>query len=674
MKKRNATALSEILYQDINKIGDFTEDFQKLLFQNVLGLTSGVITGLNVSLDAPSGVFVAAGSMVDSSFAYGELEGVSGVSLETLPEDGSTRYDIVTAKYLEIADSPGASYVLIDVESRTQSIQNVYRRKFGSIVIEIIEDTTSGALTGGRIPLAQLEVTSGGIDVITDLRQIVKPTNVDLSNVNVDAQKIQGIDVDTTNPTDGQVLTYISASGAYVAQTPASAPTSLTQGGDISGTTDNATVDKIKNIPISGGTAELGKALVHDGVNLAWTSVPTGNVDLTAIPTGNIANLAEAIDDRAAVGQIGSLMWDFKKPTTTGTWVPCNGESYSRSTYSTMAGYLGSYTEFTQVATVSPAGGYEDGIYANGVYLFYSDAGTSLYRSTNGTSFSTVSPGGSFSSSRTRFAWDGTYFLMVNNGAPTTIWYSTDGSSWSTKTSATTNTTVELASDGAGKSVVVCLGGEIRSSTNPTTWTSRTAGVSSSNFATVIYGAAAGFVAVTTDKKVTVSADGETWSASTPAEWASGLTGNPSKIAYVNNTYVLLTTTGQLWKSSNGTSWTRLTNVPQVPNILATAPLFGVADNKLFLNLNTSATNTANDIYLWTSDLENWTFVQTYETNAGNFVPLGLIKNTVNDIVFYNRTTVNTLIRSTTSSSVFYVPRNNATTSQVGIYPFIRIG
>jgi hypothetical protein len=316
MQKRNAAALSEILYQDINKIGDYTEDFQQWMFNKVLDIPSGVVHGLAVSQNGASGFNVATGSLIDSTFAFGELEAVSGVTLDSLPTGAVTRYDIVSARYLEQADSPGASYVLIDVESRTQSTQNVYRRNFGSVVIANHEDTTSGALTGNRMPLAQLTVTSGGIQSITDLRTLVKPRNVDTSEIDLGGDlsgtaasatvvKIQNIDVDTTDPTNKQVLVYDSGSAKYIPSGAAAyaikdlpvsgapsasgqelrvnsgqtalewhtptATTSVAMGGDVTGDSDNATVQKINGTPIT-GSFNAGELVLHNGSEFVGVS------------------------------------------------------------------------------------------------------------------------------------------------------------------------------------------------------------------------------------------------------------------------------------------------------------------------------------------------------------------------------------------------------------------
>lgn len=247
MKKRNVTALSEILANDNNVAANLTEDMQQFMFNKILDIPSGLVFGLSVTQDGASGFSVASGALIDLTLSYGELEGTSGVSLTTIPVSG-TRTDTISARFLEVADSPGASYTIIDVESRTQTTENVYRRKFGSVQLEVFEDTASGALTGNRQALASVSVTSGGIQSITDLRTFVKPRNVDLDSLNA------------------ELLAIIA--GAPV-------------GGDVSGTVGDATVIAINGIPVS-GSGVSGQVLALNSDLSAFEYVtPAGASDLS---------------------------------------------------------------------------------------------------------------------------------------------------------------------------------------------------------------------------------------------------------------------------------------------------------------------------------------------------------------------------------------------------------
>lgn len=285
MKKRNATALSEILYTDMTNVGGYTEDFQQYLFRRVLGLTSGVVFGLETTIASSGAISVASGSMIGSTFSYGELEGASGVTV-SIPV--GSRTDTVSVKYLEVADTLGASYLITDIESRTQTTENIYRRLLGSVVVEVNEGIASGALTGGRIPIASIDVTSAGVQSVTDLRSIVTISNTTSLGGDVTGAgsantvvKLQGRSVYNTAPSAGQSLCWDDGNSRW-------APSGANAGAILGYTVS--------------GTPSSGQSVVFNGTGFTFSTIGGG------VATGalSLSNATPATPTAAGTGGVAS--------------------------------------------------------------------------------------------------------------------------------------------------------------------------------------------------------------------------------------------------------------------------------------------------------------------------------------------------------------------------------
>lgn len=177
----------------------------------------------------------------------------------------------------------------------------------------------------------------------------------------------------------------------------------------------------------------------------------------------------------------------------------------------------------TPTITDSTAEGYyvycQSGIYANSMFVFAgnvgSGAGFSIDGDVNGTTFTLRD-----SSSGIKFGysllWDGARFLSVQS---TKIGTSTTGlnSAWTDATINAGYNFYGLAFDGTTY-VAVGQTGAIYTSTNRTTWTARTSGVTTT-LTSVVYESSIGlFVAVSSDGSpgsIITSPDGVTWTSRT---------------------------------------------------------------------------------------------------------------------------------------------------------------
>jgi hypothetical protein len=136
---------------------------------------------------------------------------------------------------------------------------------------------TSGQVLSWNSTTSQWEpatVTSGSSSLGGDLSGTTSSATV---------AKIQGRTIATTAPTSGQVLSWNSTSSQWEPATVASGSSSV--GGDLSGTTSNATVAKLRGVDISITAPSAGQVLKYNGV--AWAPAADTDTGLTAL-TGDV--------------------------------------------------------------------------------------------------------------------------------------------------------------------------------------------------------------------------------------------------------------------------------------------------------------------------------------------------------------------------------------------------
>jgi len=142
---------------------------------------------------------------------------------------------------------------------------------------------------------------------------------------------------------------------------------------------------------------------------------------------------------------------------------------------------------------------------------------------------------------------------IVTVGAGGIILTSSDGTSWTSRTSGTSNFTVFGVTYGNGLFVTVGEGGTILTSSNGTSWTQRTSGTTQYLMG-VTYGNGQ-FVTVGDEGTILTSSNGTSWTQKT-----SGTTRYLYGVTYVNGLFVTVGSRGTILTSSDGTSWTSRTS------------------------------------------------------------------------------------------------------------------
>ena len=136
--------------------------------------------------------------------------------------------------------------------------------------------------------------------------------------------------------------------------------------------------------------------------------------------------------------------------------------------------------------------------------------------------------------------------LFVAVGASGTLLTSPDGTTWTSRTSGTSNNLRSFAFDGSSTGVVVGYSGTVLTSTDGITWTSRTSGTSK-NINNVAYGNSK-FIAVGDNGTTLYSLDGITWT-----DWTSNCGANDNEslwdVAYGSSTWVVVGDNGSIYTS-----------------------------------------------------------------------------------------------------------------------------
>lgn len=150
---------------------------------------------------------------------------------------------------------------------------------------------------------------------------------------------------------------------------------------------------------------------------------------------------------------------------------------------------------------------------------------------------------------------------VANNGSVFTtrqsyssnVWYSSNGRSWTSNSTATNYTAAITWASGLG--LFVAVGAQslaIATSPDGVTWTNRGSGGTANGFRDVVWAGSLGLlVAVGEGGQISTSPNGTTWTTRT-----SGVTGTIHSVAWSGSRLVAVVQSGQILHSTDGINWT----------------------------------------------------------------------------------------------------------------------
>ena len=190
--------------------------------------------------------------------------------------------------------------------------------------------------------------------------------------------------------------------------------------------------------------------------------------------------------------------------------------------------------------------------YANNQYLLTGDNGL-LLTSPDAVTW-TRRTSGTTTALRSAAYNAGTWVVLGNTDFPATILTSTDnGGTWTNRTTSLTYSSLgRFATDGSTSLIVPGSGGTILRTTNGTSWSTVTSGVTD-DLEGAAYGAGR-YVVSGANGRILTSTNGTSW---TPV--TSGTTNYLSDVYYLNNTFLVAGDLGVLLRSADGVSWTSAT-------------------------------------------------------------------------------------------------------------------
>jgi hypothetical protein len=226
--------------------------------------------------------------------------------------------------------------------------------------------------------------------------------------------------------------------------------------------------------------------------------------------------------------------------------------------------------------------------------------------STDGITWTTRTSGFGSTQCRSIVLGNGIYVAAGNGGKIET---STDSITWTIATSNTTDSFTKVIYE-SGLYVAAGGSGVIRTSTDTVTWTTRTSGFGSSTILNLAYGNGV-YVAVGAGGTITTSTDAITWTTRV-SNTTSSLTG----VAYGNNIFGIVGNSGVIRISTDGITWTNSTSQLDITSLLVNHENLSFADGIFITSSNVSSISSKgwdnvqdfqgfNNISVST-DLNNW--------------------------------------------------------------------
>lgn len=166
-RRRNVYALRQILAKDVNDQNDFRiADFQHII-RDIIGASSGVVSGLAGSYVGQT-VTITAGSITDGETIFELLEDDTLL----IPTTNGTYKIYATQDSTD--DLPISGFKLIDIETRAETYDTVNSRTYDSITVGY----TTGTIPANSEQIGTVVVSGGVITSYTDNRSFITIGNL----------------------------------------------------------------------------------------------------------------------------------------------------------------------------------------------------------------------------------------------------------------------------------------------------------------------------------------------------------------------------------------------------------------------------------------------------------------------------------------------------------------
>jgi len=351
--------------------------------------------------------------------------------------------------------------------------------------------------------------------------------------------------------------------------------------------------------PVSAAPAGIDWQIVNYSLDLTWNSVAYGNGRFVAVAASGTGNRVMTSPD--------GIAWTVGASAADSSW---SSVTYGNGRFVAVANSGTGNRVMTSPDGIAwtgrnaaAASGWSSVTYGNGRFVAVGSAGA-VMTSTDGSTWTTsASPDVNLSWKSVTYG-NGLFVAVANSGTGKRVMTSPDGITWTAYASANDTLSWQSATYSNGLFVAVGSAGAVMTSTDGSSWATRTAAANDA-WRSVTYGNGL-FVAVGSAGAVMTSTNGTTWTTRTAAA-----ANNWTSVTYSNGLFAAVAATGsgnRIMTSPDGSAWTAQTYPPDQAwdavtygNGLFVAVACGVAISQV---CNTSVGNrvmTSPDGLTWTA-------------------------------------------------------------------------
>lgn len=162
MRKRIVYPYRQILAKDVNDISDNVEVTFQTFTKDILGVSSGVVSGFDNSQLLADTVRIFPGTYSDGSGTFYELLNYADIVV-----NGSAGTKRIYGLIGESETEPVSGYVLLDVSTQTETFSEVNSIVYDSVTIGI-----NTSIPASGFPICDVDWNGSSIVAITDVRQV----------------------------------------------------------------------------------------------------------------------------------------------------------------------------------------------------------------------------------------------------------------------------------------------------------------------------------------------------------------------------------------------------------------------------------------------------------------------------------------------------------------------